>query len=263
MRPEDRRPAKRVFPLLQNLDLDNVTFDQLQSVGEPISIEDMNEQELQDLVLVNLARLCVKSEWEGLLSSSSASGAAQLSPVYDSYPRLAIHRTPPWGTGSAVTEVNISSGAAKPIAMPFMCPTTGTVTEMGIHIEQEKTAGNDNLLVGIYTDNGGLPDELMGFATFDLEVTGDEFQTSLSATISLTRSEQYWYAFAFDGTGTGTTGNLEGVNINGINALGPTANVTSYSNAIRHDTTQSGLPDPFTPDGKWEFVRPFLTLKIG
>jgi len=66
MRAEDRKPSKRVFPLLQNLDLDTVTFAQVQSVGEPISIEDMNEQELQDLVLVNLARLCVSGEWTGL-----------------------------------------------------------------------------------------------------------------------------------------------------------------------------------------------------
>jgi len=72
MRAEDRKPAKRVFPLLQNLDLDTVTFSQVQSVGEPISIEDMNEQELQDLVLVNLARLSVESEWTGLLEAGGA-----------------------------------------------------------------------------------------------------------------------------------------------------------------------------------------------
>jgi len=63
MRSEDRKPSKRVFPLLQNLDLDSVTFSQVQGVGDSITIEDMNEQELQDLVLVNLARLVV-SGWD-------------------------------------------------------------------------------------------------------------------------------------------------------------------------------------------------------
>jgi len=57
MRPEDRKPSKRVFPLLQNLDLDSVTFAQVQGTGNPITVEDMNDQELQDLVLVNLALL--------------------------------------------------------------------------------------------------------------------------------------------------------------------------------------------------------------
>ena len=69
VRSEDRKPSKRVFPLLQNLDLDTVTFEQVQGVGDPITIEDMNEQELQDLVLVNLARLAVSGEWTGLLEA--------------------------------------------------------------------------------------------------------------------------------------------------------------------------------------------------
>jgi hypothetical protein len=72
MRSEDRKPSRRVFPLLQNLDLDTVTFAQVQSTGNPISIEDMNEQEMLDLIIVNAARLCVKSEWDGLLSAGSA-----------------------------------------------------------------------------------------------------------------------------------------------------------------------------------------------
>jgi len=74
MRREDRKPSKRVFPLLQNLDLDSVTFAQLQSVGNPISIEDMNEQEMIDLVIVNLARLCCAGEWDGLLEAGGGVG---------------------------------------------------------------------------------------------------------------------------------------------------------------------------------------------
>jgi len=80
MRAEDRKPSKRVFPLLQNLDLDSVTFSQVQSVGEPISIEDMNEQEMLDLIIVNLARLCVESEWTGLLEAGGGSGATLFAP---------------------------------------------------------------------------------------------------------------------------------------------------------------------------------------
>ena len=67
MRSEDRQPSKRVFPLLQNLDLDNVTFEQIQGVGEPITIEDLNREELVRLIIVNFARLSVKQEWDGLL----------------------------------------------------------------------------------------------------------------------------------------------------------------------------------------------------
>jgi hypothetical protein len=39
----------------------------VQGVGDPITIEELNREELQRLVLVNLARLSTKSEWSGLL----------------------------------------------------------------------------------------------------------------------------------------------------------------------------------------------------
>ena len=81
MRSEDRKPSKRVFPLLQNLDLDSVTFSQIQSTGNPISIEDMNEQEMFDLVLVNLARLVVAGEWDGLLEAGGGGGFAEMLPL--------------------------------------------------------------------------------------------------------------------------------------------------------------------------------------
>jgi len=76
MRDEDRKPSKRVFPLLQNLDLDSLTFAQLQSTGDPITLEDMNVQELEDLLLVQFARLAVKSEWSGLLEAGGGTDAA-------------------------------------------------------------------------------------------------------------------------------------------------------------------------------------------
>ena len=78
MRSEDRKPSRRVFPLLQNLDLDTVTFAQVQGVGDPITIEDMNEQEMVDLIIVNLARLVCAGEWSGLLSAGGGSDA----PIY-------------------------------------------------------------------------------------------------------------------------------------------------------------------------------------
>lgn len=51
---------------MQTKDL-TVSFDQFDEVGKPITIEEMNEDELRRLILVNLARLTVKGEWNGLL----------------------------------------------------------------------------------------------------------------------------------------------------------------------------------------------------
>jgi len=59
--------SPRVYKLLKNTDLENVTNAQVTSVGDPITIENLNREELIRLITVNLARLSVKSEWNGLL----------------------------------------------------------------------------------------------------------------------------------------------------------------------------------------------------
>ena len=61
----DRSP--RVYKLFKNTTLENVTNDDITLVGDPISIEMLNEDELRRLILVQLARLSVKQEWDGLL----------------------------------------------------------------------------------------------------------------------------------------------------------------------------------------------------
>jgi len=65
--PDAPGESPRVYKLLKNTTLENVTNDNITLVGDPISIEMLNEDELRRLVLVQLARLSVKQEWDGLL----------------------------------------------------------------------------------------------------------------------------------------------------------------------------------------------------
>ncbi|HIB69850.1 MAG TPA: hypothetical protein EYO33_33430 [Phycisphaerales bacterium] len=67
--PDAPAESPRVYKLLKNLDLENLAGDDDEMIltGNPISIEMLNEDELRRLVLVQLARLCVKGEWDGLL----------------------------------------------------------------------------------------------------------------------------------------------------------------------------------------------------
>jgi len=209
MRSEDRKPSKRVFPLLQNLDLDNVTFSQIQGVGDSITIEDMNEQELQDLVLVNLARLCVSSEWTGLLEagggefnvempgvSLQASGAASRHPV-GSYA--------PYGQSDLATFIWYNNdNYDRTLYSPFIAPITGTVTEFGIQITAA-AASSCNLLIGIYSDDGdGAPLALQMSGEIDVQNsgTGSIYQTSITADVStsITRGEQMWIGMNRDTT---------------------------------------------------------------
>jgi len=65
--------SPRVYKLLKNKTLEagdgakQISFTNVQDVGDPITIEELNREELYRLVLVNFARLSVKSEWDGLL----------------------------------------------------------------------------------------------------------------------------------------------------------------------------------------------------
>lgn len=67
--PDAPLQSPRVYKLLKNTLLENLTNDDITLIGDPISIEMLNEDELRRLILVQLARLTVKSEWNGLLGS--------------------------------------------------------------------------------------------------------------------------------------------------------------------------------------------------
>ena len=75
--PDASKKSPRVYTNLQNLDLDNVTFANVQATGNPINVEEANEDELRRLVLVNLARLVTAGEWTGLLEA----GGGTMSPT--------------------------------------------------------------------------------------------------------------------------------------------------------------------------------------
>ena len=79
--PDASKKSPRVYTLLQNTDLDNVTFASVQAVGNPIAIEEANEDEMRRLVLVNLCRLVTSGEWTGLLESGG--GAETLGELTD------------------------------------------------------------------------------------------------------------------------------------------------------------------------------------
>ena len=199
MRAEDRKPSKRVFPLLQNTDLENLSFATLQSTGNPISIEDMNEQEMLDLIIVNLARLCVKDEWDGLLSAGSAGGSTlkyvnvAMDPSGLNYDRYA--------PGAFLQQaVAASNNKHYTVFRPFIAPRTGDIGEIGILTNATSTI---SLFAGIYsTSADGLPKTLMGYGTFPTVVSGVLYDTALSGSIALTEGTQYWAAFTTNSTST-------------------------------------------------------------
>jgi len=202
MRAEDRKPAKRVFPLLQNLDLDNVTFDQVQSVGDPISIEDMNEQELQDLVLVNLARLCVESEWTGLLEAGGE-GVGAVMPqanIGTSYTRHMVTHYPV--TGNQASGTSTIAQTNLPNSRPFIAPQTGDIDEIGVVVVSDAV---NTMRIGIFSDSEMAPHVLLGYADIDTSSAGSIYQTSWSSTVATTRGTVYHCMWVRTESGTNPT----------------------------------------------------------
>jgi len=246
MRSEDRKPSKRVFPLLQNLDLDTVTFEQIQGVGDSITIEDMNEQELQDLVLVNLARLCVSSEWDGLLEAGGGAGLVEVLPLIgttdaDQYD---VSSCPPWN-GAVITSMSVAL-LTKPHCFPFIAPQSGALSAIGIYIAS--ASAGDDIYVGIYSqDSNFLPSTLLGYAIISLGSGGEIYQTSLSSTITLTAGTQYWFSMGLKDSSTAT---LRALHDAYTPALGITDDLSLKHFAIEDTTTSeySAPPSTFSPD---------------
>ena len=70
--PNAEKQSPRVYKILKIKTLDSeapnsLTQAEIASVGNPLSVEELIEDELRRRVLVNLARLTVKQEWAGLL----------------------------------------------------------------------------------------------------------------------------------------------------------------------------------------------------
>jgi len=204
MRKEDRKPSKRVFPLLQNLDLDTVTFANVQGVGDSITIEDMNEQELQDLVLVNLARLVVSGEWTGLLEAGGGQQAYQIpSAVCGATGNFKYWNIATLWAGSKPNVVALNLSSELQFWNPFIAPQTAAPAGVSINVITATTS--QNLYIGFYeSSSGGYPSTLLGYATISTDSTGairvTSFTEASSGSLTFTKGEQYYYSFNKSGT---------------------------------------------------------------
>jgi len=181
--------------MLQNLDLDSVTFAQIASTGDPISIEDMNEQEMVDLIIVNLARLAVAGEWTGLLEAGG--GVAGYGPalveVFTGSTGALVYRIPAQSLGSLLANQNPGVGM---FMFPFMGTDNAVIDAMQI---SAATTNGTTTLAGVYsTTTAGIPDTLLTQAAFTTDATGLITQTSLTGTFTMVKGVSYWLAWIVD-----------------------------------------------------------------
>ena len=196
--PDADKKSPRVYTLLQNQDLENVTADTLADVADPIAIEEQNEDELRRVCLVAFARMVTKGSFDGWLTSGGGGNEYNVVLPEDfisaSYVRYGIAAYPPYGNSSTSSEAMSShENYDKVFAYPFIAPESGVVAEMGIDITSASSEAND-IQVGIYSsvDTTGAPDTMLGEAAFDSESTGAVYETSLSEEVTLVKGTQYW-----------------------------------------------------------------------
>ena len=195
----DATRSDRIYPLLQNLDLENLAFATLQGTGETLNIEEMNEDELRRLVLVNLARLTVKGEWNGLLTSASSTQYA-LEPI-DASQLTTYNRFVPWGRDRTFSDAVASATMEdKAIFMRFVAPKSGAMGDLTIRTSATNTS-KDDCKAAIYSTTNGLPGTLIGLISIDVNGAGSLYtSSSWTTTPTLTAGDTYWIAFAPEGS---------------------------------------------------------------
>ncbi len=73
--PDANNYSMRIYELLKETDLENLSYSQFKAVAEKLFIEPENEDEMRRLVLVQLARMAVRGDWDGFLNGGGGSGA--------------------------------------------------------------------------------------------------------------------------------------------------------------------------------------------
>ena len=253
----DATRSKRVYPLLQNLDLENLAFATLQGTGETLNIEEMNEDELRRLVLINLARLSVKGEWDGLLDSGGGGSTWQNSAVYNvasgyggSFWNIAIQS--PIASNASTATVYHSSEYQ--FHNPFIAPFTGAPSAVNINVTA--ATSSQNLYVGFYSGTNGLPATMLGYATIATDSTGIQRVTSFTeaSTGSLTFEAGTMYYYSINKSGTEDVTLSTTVSNGSMGQLFADQAATVNSNmvlGVQSDTALTSAPADVSADDLW------------
>jgi hypothetical protein len=78
----DAEKDRRLYELLKTQDLENLSYADFQAAAESVFVEEVNEDDLRRIVLIQLARMSVAGEWNGLLNAGGGGGGAPTDAEY-------------------------------------------------------------------------------------------------------------------------------------------------------------------------------------
>jgi len=247
--PDADKRSPRVYTLLQNLDLENITADTLADVADPIAIEEANEDELRRLCLVAFARMVTKGSFDGWLTASGGASTA-LPGVVGSYHYFNMADAAPYAVGPNTVVTADPTASDDAFGYIFQAFSSGTLDELGLYFSND-----GSFIIGIYEmDDDGLPSTLVGKGTVTNASGGASaiYQSTITGSGggsagALTKGTNYWVWFiratASSNVAVYSIYNLDRGRIFGASAAnsttGGTVKTTTYDSS-------SGLPDTFT-----------------
>jgi hypothetical protein len=124
-----------------------------------------------------------------------------------------------------------SDMAGQSEAFSYVASATGTAHSAAVYLDGSSTAAQ--VIVGVYTDSGGSPDQLLGAATIDFPTAGA--WNSVPLTVGVTSGQRYWLAILQP---AGTAGMLAFRDGGAASSVGsPQANLTALPATYRAGAT--------------------------
>jgi len=237
--PDANKKSPRVYTNLQNIDLDDATFANIQATGNPIAVEEMNEDEMRRLVLVNLARLVCAGEWTGLLEA----GGGTMSPTvikaqgYSSTrDQYVVGNGPVWGATADSTDSGTALSSNYTTYRPFISPNSGNVADVNMWVATASAGQVVEFGIWANDEDTGLPTgDSLTSCSLSLGATGLVTQASLTGTATLVRGTQYWFGYVVDENET--TGRIYGFPYEGVPSIGAMAQNPLQQRTLIYDGT--------------------------
>jgi hypothetical protein len=245
----DATKDQRIYQLLKNIDLGNLTFSEFQTAAQSVFAEPEAEDTLRRIVLVNLARMSVAGDWTGLTSSGGGIQYSIVPPDVQSGLSATYGKFAPVQRYSLYTTTVSSGGLEEKLHIfPFTAPKDGTMGAITLRTGGTTTA-KDTCNVAIYSsDANGLPATRMGYLELDMNGTAGLYSSSSwdSAPV-LVGGNTYWYATGSSGSTPMTTISTRSYN-DQLSAMGFTHYPGTGYTALKYDTahTVPATIDPAT-----------------
>jgi len=194
--PDAIKRSPRVYTLLQNLDLENLSGDDLASVADPIAIEEANEDELRRLCLVAFARMVTKGSFDGWLT---AGGGGAIGEMLSVGPPSASYVYDLTGQSQGSQAANVAFPEDTMYLIPFTIPVDSSSNDLRFSIASGTFDGTFYLSIYSRVEATNLPSSRIGTTSASISSTGDK-TLAFGAGPSLGANTMYWAAVSWERT---------------------------------------------------------------